>query len=108
MIGHNIRRKGLTALLLIICYLSTGLNNYSQGQILSGQDSASMQGQKVKQPVYVTTRLVTERPVIDGKLDDECWNHGNWAGDYTQFVPHEGAKPTFGTEHNIQYDDKYL
>jgi len=108
MIGHNIRRKGLTALLLIICYLSTGLNNYSQGQILSGQDSASMQGQKLKQPVYVTTRLVTERPVIDGKLDDECWNQGNWAGDYTQFVPHEGAKPTFGTEHNIQYDDKYL
>lgn len=106
--GNNIKGKGLTALLIIICYLSAGLNNNSQGQVLTAQDSAALQGQKLKQPVYVTTRLVTERPVIDGKLDDECWKHGNWAGDYTQFIPHEGAKPTFETEHNIQYDDKYL
>jgi len=60
------------------------------------------------QPVYITSRLVTSRPVIDGKLDDECWKHGNWAGDYTQFIPNEGAKPTYPTEFNIQYDDKYL
>jgi len=52
--------------------------------------------------------LVTEKPVIDGKLDDECWKHGNWAGDYNQYIPNEGAKPTFPTEHNIQYDDRNL
>ena len=31
-----------------------------------------------------------------------------WAGDYHQFLPNEGAKPTYPTEHNIQYDDKNL
>jgi hypothetical protein len=77
------------------------------GQSASKQDSVSKQG-AVKQPVYTTSRLVTERPVIDGKLDDDCWKEGTWAGDYTQFVPNEGAKPTYPTEMNIQYDDKNL
>lgn len=61
-----------------------------------------------KQPVYTTSRLVTSKPVIDGKLDDECWKRGTWAGDYTQYVPNEGAKPTYPTELNIQYDDRNL
>ncbi len=54
------------------------------------------------------SRLVTGKPVIDGKLNDECWKNGNWAGNYHQFVPNEGANPTYPTEHNIQYDDKNL
>ena len=69
------------------------------------QDTVKSQ---TKQPVYTTSRLVTPRPVIDGKLDDECWKHGTWAGDYHQFIPNEGAKPSYPTEMNIQYDDKYL
>ena len=101
-------KRGLTAFVVVFCFFFIAFNNYSNGQSLSRQDSAALQNQKLKQPVYVTTRLVTDRPVIDGKLDDECWKKGNWAGDYTQFVPHEGAKPTFPTEHNIQYDDKFL
>ena len=62
----------------------------------------------VVQPVYTTSRLVTSRPDIDGKLDDECWKHGTWAGDYHQFTPDEGAKPSYPTVFNIQYDDKYI
>jgi hypothetical protein len=71
------------------------------------QDSVRTAG-KVVQPVYTTSRLVTPRPVIDGKLNDECWKHGTWAGDYHQYIPNEGAKPTYPTEFNIQYDDKYI
>ena len=66
------------------------------------------ENKKTEQPVYVTSRLVTPRPVIDGKLDDECWNYGTWAGDYTQFVPNEGAEPSYPTEMNIQYDDRNI
>jgi hypothetical protein len=73
----------------------------------SRQDTTPKQN-AVIQPVYTTSRLVTAKPVIDGKLDDECWKQGTWAGDYTQFIPHEGAKPTYPTEMNIQYDDKNL
>ncbi|MBK9389698.1 MAG: carbohydrate binding family 9 domain-containing protein [Bacteroidetes bacterium] len=61
-----------------------------------------------KQPVYTTSRLSTVRPVIDGKLDDECWKTGRWAGDFHQYIPNEGAAPTWPTFFNIQYDDKYI
>ena len=80
---------------------------------VSGQSSATHQDtlpdrSATNQPVYTTSRLVTPKPVIDGKLDDECWKKGTWAGDYHQFIPNEGAKPTYPTELNIQYDDKNL
>jgi hypothetical protein len=72
------------------------------------QDTVLIQYSSLKQPVYTTSRLVTDRPVIDGKLDDECWKYGTWAGDYHQWIPDEGAKPTWPTKFNIQYDDKNL
>lgn len=57
---------------------------------------------------YYTTRLTTERPTIDGKLNDACWLTGSWEGDFIQFIPNEGAKPSFPTEFNILYDDKNI
>jgi len=72
------------------------------------QDTVTKQTTSPKQPVYTTSRLVTAKPVIDGKLDDECWKKGTWTGDFHQWIPKEGAKPTYPTELNIQYDDKNL
>jgi hypothetical protein len=72
------------------------------------QDTVPAKQVPFKQPVYTTQRLSTPRPVIDGKLDDECWKKGTWADDYHQYIPFEGAKPTYPTYMNIQYDDKYL
>ncbi|MBN2417751.1 MAG: carbohydrate binding family 9 domain-containing protein, partial [Deltaproteobacteria bacterium] len=72
------------------------------------QDSVLKQKNTIKQPVYTTSRLETEGPVIDGKLDDECWKHGTWAGDFHQWIPDEGAPPTFPTEFNIQYNDRNI
>lgn len=86
------------------------INAYPSGPSIGGenvQDTIPKNG-TVVQPVYTTTRLVTVKPAIDGKLDDECWKHGTWAGDYHQYIPNEGAKPTYPTEFNIQYDDKYI
>jgi hypothetical protein len=58
---------------------------------------------------YHTNRILfTERPVIDGKLNDECWRVGEWAGSYTQWIPNEGAKPSQPTELKILYDDKNI
>lgn len=56
--------------------------------------------------VYHTSRLSVVKPVIDGKLDDTCWNTGEWTGNYTQWIPNEGAKPSQPTYMNILYDDK--
>jgi hypothetical protein len=75
-------------------------------KIYINPDTVSVQ--KSKQPVYTTSRLVTPKPVIDGKLDDECWKKGTWASNFHQWLPKEGAKPTYPTEFNIQYDDKNL
>lgn len=58
--------------------------------------------------VYTTTRLSTEKPVIDGVLDDDCWQNNNWAGDFIQWIPNEGAAPTFPTYVNILYDHKNI
>lgn len=91
--------------LLIAC---TSLFSTLSGQSGSEKHDTIPQNASLKQPVYTTSRLVTARPVIDGKLDDDCWKNGTWAGDYHQFIPNEGAKPTYPTELNIQYDDKNL
>jgi hypothetical protein len=98
---------GLFVLFLIL-FPSNGFLIASELSYKFLQDTVANQNQSPKQPVYTTSRLITTRPVIDGKLDDECWKKGTWAGNFTQFVPNEGAKPTYPTELNIQYDDKNL
>ena len=58
---------------------------------------------------YPATRLTGPAPVIDGRLDDACWKTlGEWAGDFTQREPHEGAWPTLPTELKVLYDNRYL
>ncbi len=32
----------------------------------------------------------------------------HWAGDFTQWIPIEGGKPSLPTEVNILYDDKNI
>jgi len=62
-----------------------------------------------KEPkIYTTIRLNTEKPIIDGKLNDACWETGTWEGNFIQFVPAEGGIPTFQTQFKIIYDDKNI
>ena len=104
MITSN-KKSGLLTILLILSisgfFSATAQDNRKQ-------DTISTKYSLQEQPVYNTSRLVTDRPVIDGKLDDECWKHGTWAGDWHQWLPEEGAEPTWPTEFNIQYDDKNI
>lgn len=90
----------------ITAVLFISADSFSQDTISSHKSSVADSARI--QPNYTTIRLATKQPVIDGKLDDECWKQGTWAGDYTQWIPREGAKPTWPTEFNIQYDDKYI
>ena len=57
--------------------------------------------------VYYATRIAT-RPRIDGKLNDECWSQGLWAGDFVQQQPHQAGKPSQPTEIKILYDNDNL
>jgi hypothetical protein len=57
---------------------------------------------------YTAVRLSTDKPIIDGVLNDACWMTGTWDGDFTQWIPNEGAKPTYPTVLKILYDDKNI
>jgi hypothetical protein len=47
----------------------------------------------------------TERPVIDGKLDDPAWRKAVPSTTFTQHFPDEGAPPSERTEVRVLYDD---
>ena len=57
--------------------------------------------------VYYATRIET-RPRIDGRLDDDCWNQGEWSGGFRQQQPNQAAIPSQETEIKILFDNQHL
>lgn len=51
---------------------------------------------------------VTDRPNVDGQLDDLCWQRTPVIREFTQVDPHEGAAPTERTEMRVVQDSDYL
>ncbi len=47
-------------------------------------------------------------PKIDGNLDDEIWNLGEWQGDFTQQQPRGGTKGTENTWIKVLFDKSSL
>lgn len=66
--------------------------------ILSGQT------EYLPKKVYEAYR-VDEAPVIDGVFDDEAWQQGTWAGDFTQLEPYADRPPSQPTEFKLAFDD---
>lgn len=52
--------------------------------------------------------VTAERPKIDGRLDDPCWQTAPVTQEFTQVDPMEGAIPTERTELRVVYDSDYL
>jgi hypothetical protein len=63
--------------------------------------------QTIEKKRYQATR-VTTAPVINGILDDEAWNLGEWIDDFTQHEPYNGAAESQRTEFKILFDDDNL
>lgn len=58
---------------------------------------------------YTITRLADAPPVIDGRLDDGCWQGaGEWSSGFTQLNPRYGAPASRETEIKILLDDRHL
>ena len=68
---------------------------------------ASGQTQDLPKKQYKATR-VTEAPVINGILDDDTWNAGEWIDDFTQHQPYNGQPATQRTEFKILFDEDNL
>lgn len=47
-------------------------------------------------------------PTIDGELNDEAWQNGEWLNDFTQFEPYNAAATTQRTEFKILFDKDNL
>ena len=78
--------------LLVALFLISGVSaNNNPKDSLTTTDNKPLR-------TYTTIRLSTAKPVIDGKLDDDCWKTGEWGGDFTQWIPKEGAKPSQETQ----------
>lgn len=53
-------------------------------------------------------RVNPKPPVVDGSLDDEIWEKGEWSGNFTQHEPYNGNEPSQKSYFKIQYDSDYL
>jgi hypothetical protein len=97
-------------IILMLVFFHTPVSYPFDSQIKDGlqPDTSASTRQPGKLRAYTAMRLSTSKPVIDGKLDDECWMTGEWAGDFIQFVPDEGAKPSQRSVVKILYDDKNI
>ena len=67
--------------------------------IISGQDFQKRE--------YRASRTA-DPPVINGELDDDAWSEGEWAGDFRQYEPAEGAPVSQKTEFKLLYDNNNL
>ncbi len=73
------------------------------------EDGDSTHSMTIKTPrVYMASHIEAEAPIIDGVLDDRCWSMGQWAGDFTQWIPNEGAKPSQPTQLKVLYDNRNI
>ena len=52
--------------------------------------------------------LDKEKPEIDGQLNDEAWEVGEWESDFIQRQPNENTPPSEQTAFKILFDAKYL
>ena len=104
ILNLRIPSKGDCIVLIFSLILFFPSQSFSVNDFKSDTTKTNVQTREVR--VYTTERLSTPKPVIDGKLDDPCWKTGNWAGDFTQWIPNEGAKPSHPTFVKVLYDDK--
>jgi Domain of unknown function (DUF5916)/Carbohydrate family 9 binding domain-like len=56
---------------------------------------------------YITSRVSTP-PVIDGILDDACWETVPFSGDFNMHSPHDDRPSSFKTEFAVTYDNDNL
>jgi hypothetical protein len=94
--------KTIAALLLgVACSL-----NVEASTLDDSQQAVDPFGRVYPPRIYTAVKIDSPPPLIDGRLDDTCWQAGRWSGDYIQQLPIEGAKPSEPTEIQILYDER--
>ena len=65
-------------------------------------------GTVVEKKTYSAGAVNPHPPVIDGRVDDKCWEKAAWEKDFTQREPYEGDTPSQQTAFKILFDEKNL
>ncbi len=55
-----------------------------------------------------TAVYTASAPVIDGSIDEETWQTGDWGGDFVQYEPNNGSDASQKTEFKVLFDDNYI
>ena len=97
LIRHYSSRKQNMNKILILTVLIISIPAW----ILMGQT------EYLPKKVYEAYR-VEVAPVINGVFDDEAWQLGSWAGDFTQLEPYADRPPSQQTEFKVAFDNMNL
>ncbi len=82
----------ITVYLFLAVCLTISLKSYSQ---------------EADKKTYLTA-FTTVTPVIDGLMDEDCWNLVEWGDGFIQSQPEENKPPSQETAFKILYDDNNL
>ncbi len=88
-------KRSYLIILILSAVLSSAFAQTSAVDTISKKDTTVNKIPGVNVRNYTTMRLTTPKPVIDGKLDDECWGTGTWAGEFTNGFLWKGANLHF-------------
>lgn len=58
--------------------------------------------------ITVASRIINEKPKIDGFLNDKAWELVKWQADFIQHMPYENAPPSQKTEYKILYNNNSI
>lgn len=53
----------------------------------------------------ISATRITEKIILDGKLNESCWFSANKYSSFMQAYPHPGGKPSESTSFSVVYDD---
>jgi hypothetical protein len=76
---------------LAICVILTAIYSSSYSQTIE---------KKIFNTVFTRTP-----PVIDGLMNDDCWNQVEWSGNFIQIQPQENKPPSQETSFKVLYDN---
>ena len=84
--------------LLLLC---TAFSHAQQDSIVPFEDAYKR--------TYTITKVAGERPVMDGRLDEDFWTkQGEWSDRFVQIIPYERQFTNSPTYVKLFYDNKYI
>lgn len=81
----------------------------SVGTVCRAQQDSIVPFEKAYKRVYNVMKVSSEKPVIDGKLEEDFWTgQGEWSDRFVQIIPYERVISASPTRVKLFYDDKYI